>query len=141
MKRRNFITALIALLMFFTGSLFSQQETETEKVNLLNYEELERYLTLDIEQEEIIEPLVTEIKSIIDQDEKTVQGMRSKMQSMGLRDPSLREKMMRERNERQNKIDQTIEEIKNVLSEEQLEKFHSIEKPNLFSRKMGRSRR
>lgn len=56
MKRKNFIAVLIAMLVFLTVSLFSQQETETEKVNLLKFEELERYLTLDIEQEEIIEP-------------------------------------------------------------------------------------
>jgi len=66
-----------------------------------------------------------------------MQDMRSKMQSMGMRDPSMREKMMNERAERESKIDGLIKQIELSLNKKQLEKFNEIEKPNL----MNKSRR
>ncbi|HET55144.1 MAG TPA: hypothetical protein ENN33_07990 [Ignavibacteria bacterium] len=63
--------------------------------------------------------------------------MRSKMQSMDMRDPSMREKMMNERAERESKIDGLIKQIELSLNKKQLEKFNEIEKPNL----MNKSRR
>jgi len=66
-----------------------------------------------------------------------MQDMRSKMQSMDMRDPSMREKMMNERAERESKIDGLIKQIELSLNKKQLEKFNEIEKPNL----MNKSRR
>jgi len=139
MKRKNFIQLALITILVISSSLFGQQEKESSKINLMDYDDLKSYLNLDIEQQKIIEPLVTEIKSIIDSDEKAMQDMRSKMQSMGMPDPSLREKMMKERAERQNKIDELTKKIEQSLNKGQIEKFKKIEKPNLMnkSKRMG----
>jgi len=63
-----------------------------------------------------------------------MQDMRSKMLSMGMPDPSMREKMMEERAERQNNIDALIRQIEQSLNKEQIEKFNEIEKPNLMNK-------
>ena len=110
MKRNNFILSALITIMAISSSLFAQQ-AESSKINLMDYDELNSYLNLDIEQQEIIKPLIDEIKTVKDQDEKTMKDMRSKMQSMGMPDPSLREKMMKERSERQNKIDELTKKI------------------------------
>jgi len=139
MKRKNFIQLALITILVISSSLFGQQEKESSKINLMDYDDLKSYLNLDIEQQKIIEPLVTEIKSIIDSDEKAMQDMRSKMQSMGMPDPSLREKMMKERSERQNKIDELTKKMEQSLNKEQIAKFKKIEKPNLMnkSKRMG----
>ena len=138
MKRNNLIKLALITIMAISSSLFAQQ-AESSKINLMDYDDLKSYLNLDIEQQKIIEPLVTEIKSIIDSDEKAMQDMRSKMQSMGMPDPSLREKMMKERSERQNKIDELTKKMEQSLNKEQIAKFKKIEKPNLMnkSKRMG----
>ena len=134
MKRKNFIQLALITILVISSSLFGQQEKESSKINLMDYDDLKSYLNLDIEQQKIIEPLVTEIKSIIDSDEKAMQDMRSKMQSMGMPDPSLREKMMKERSERQNKIDELTKKMEQSLNKEQIAKFKKIEKPNLMNK-------
>ena len=133
MKRNNFILSALITIMAISSSLFAQQ-AESSKINLMDYDELNSYLNLDIEQQEIIKPLIDEIKTVKDQDEKTMKDMRSKMQSMGMPDPSLREKMMKERAERQNKIDELTKKIEQSLNKGQIEKFKKIEKPNLMNK-------
>jgi len=138
MKRNNLIKLALITIMAISSSLFAQQ-AESSKINLMDYDELNSYLNLDIEQQEIIKPLIDEIKTVKDQDEKTMKDMRSKMQSMGMPDPSLREKMMKERSERQNKIDELTKKMEQSLNKEQIAKFKKIEKPNLMnkSKRMG----
>jgi len=133
MKRNNLIKLALITIMAISSSLFAQQ-AESSKINLMDYDELNSYLNLDIEQQEIIKPLIDEIKTVKDQDEKTMKDMRSKMQSMGMPDPSLREKMMKERAERQNKIDELTKKIEQSLNKGQIEKFKKIEKPNLMNK-------
>lgn len=137
MKKKNLIHAALIIILIIGNSLFGQQEKDSSKINLTDYDNLKSYLNLSIDQQKIIEPLVTEIQSIIDSDEKAIQDMRSKMQSMGMRDPSMREKMMNERAERESKIDGLVKQIELSLNKKQLEKFNEIEKPNL----MNKSRR
>lgn len=124
------------LVVLFAALLFSNvlaQQDETAKVSLLNYDEVESYLNLSLDQQNSIKPLVKEIVNIKEQDEKAFKELRSKMQSMGKRDPSMREKMMEERSQKQNKIDGLIKQIEQLLNKDQLEKFNKIEKPNLMS--------
>ncbi len=134
MKRNNLIRLTLITIMAISSSLFAQQEEESSKINLMDYDELNSYLNLDIEQQEIIKPLIDEIKTVTDQDEKTMKDMRSKMQSMGMPDPSLREKMMKERAEKQNKINVLVKQIEQALNDKQLVKFKNIEKPDLMSK-------
>ena len=134
MKRNNLIRLTLKTIMAISSSLFAQQEEESSKINLMDYDELNSYLNLDIEQQEIIKPLIDEIKTVTDQDEKTMKDMRSKMQSMGMPDPSLREKMMKERAEKQNKINVLVKQIEQALNDKQLVKFKNIEKPDLMSK-------
>ena len=133
MKRNNLIKLALITIMAISSSLFAQQ-AESSKINLMDYDELNSYLNLDIEQQEIIKPLIDEIKTVKDQDEKTMKDMRSKMQSMGMPDPSLREKMMKERAEKQNKINVLVMQIEQALNDKQLVKFKNIEKPDLMSK-------
>ena len=132
MKKYNLFQIACLTILAVSGTLFAQQESS--RINLTNYDDVKSYLNLDIDQQQIIEPLVTEIKSIIDSDEKAMQDMRSKMQSMGMPDPSLREKMMKEREERQSKTDELSKKIEQALNKEQIEKFKKIEKPNLMNK-------
>ncbi|MDP3831903.1 MAG: hypothetical protein Q8Q47_11575 [Ignavibacteriaceae bacterium] len=141
-RKKIILFALIAILVI-SGALVAQQDNKTpaktSEVNLLNFDEVKSYLNLDAEQQIKIEPLIKKIKSIIEQDEEAIQEIRSQMQSMGMRDPSMREKMMKERSERQDEIDGSIKRTEENLNEKQLEKFNGIEKPNLMdkSKKMN----
>ena len=56
------------------------------------------------------------------------------MQSMGMPDSSLREKMMKERAEKQSKTDELSKKIEESLNKEEIEKFKKIEKPNLMNK-------
>ncbi len=139
MKREKLMLAAFLTALFFNSSLLAQQN-ESSKINLLNYDEVKSYLNLDFDQQQSIDSLIKEIITIKEQDEKTIKEMRSKMQSMGMPDPSLRKKMMKERAERQSKIDGLIKQIEQSLNKKQLEKFDEIEKPNLMnkSKQMGK---
>jgi hypothetical protein len=143
MKRKKIILFAFIAILVISGALFAQQDNKTlaktSEVNLLNFDEVKSYLNLDAEQQIKIEPLIKKIKSIIEQDEEAIQEIRSQMQSMGMRDPSMREKMMKERSERQDEIDGSIKKIEDNLNESQFDKFKEIEKPNLMdkSKKMN----
>ncbi len=134
MKREKLTMDVFLLLLFLSGSLLAQQKEETSNVNLLNYDDVRSYLNLDIDQQKTIEQLIIDIIAIKEQDEKAIQEMLSKMQSMGMRNPSMREKIMTERAERQNNINGLIKQIEQSLNKEQLEKFNGIEKPNLMNK-------
>lgn len=138
MKREKLTMAVFLIALLFSSVLLAQQNGSS-KVNLLNYDDVKSYLNLDIDQQETIEPLIKEIITIKEGDEKAIQEMRSKMQSMGMPDPLMREKMMKERSEKQNEINGLIKQIEQSLNKEQLEKFDGIEKPNLMdkSKKMN----
>jgi len=142
-RKKIILFALIAILVI-GGALFAQQgnkiPAKTSEVNLLNFDEVKSYLNLDAEQQIKIEPLIKKIKSIIEQDEEAIQEIRSEMQSMGMRDPSMREKMMKERYERQNEINGLIKKTEQNLNESQLDKFKEIEMPNFMNKtkSMGR---
>jgi hypothetical protein len=143
MKRKKIILFAFIAILVISGALFAQQDNKTlaktSEVNLLNFDEVKSYLNLDAEQQIKIEPLIKKIKSIIEQDEEAIQEIRSQMQSMGMRDPSMREKMMKERSERQDEIDGSIKKIEDNLNESQFDKFKEIDKPNLMdkSKKMN----
>ncbi len=77
MKRKKIIQVALITILVISNSIFGQQEKESSKIDLSNYNDVKSYLNLDIDQQQIIEPLVTEIKSIIDSDEKAMQDMRS----------------------------------------------------------------
>lgn len=142
MKREKFILFAFITILVVSGSLFAQQDkkisTKTSEIRLLNFDEVKSYLSLDAEQQTKIKPLIKEIKTIIEQNEKAMQDMRSKMQSMGMPDPSLREKMMKDRAEKQDKINGLVMQIEQDLNDDQLVKFKNIEKPNLMSKSKRR---
>lgn len=133
MKRVKLTMAVFLITLLFS-SVLSAQQNESTKINLLNYDDVKSYLNLDYDQQKTIEPLIKEIITIKKQDEKAIKEMRSKMQSMGMPDPSMRVKMMKERLERQNKIDGLIKQIEQTLNKKQIEKFNEIEKPNLMNK-------
>lgn len=133
MKREKLTMAVFLIALFFS-SVQSVPQTESLKVDLLNYDEVKSFLNLDSTQQKAIEPLIKEIITIKEQDEKAMKEMRSRMQSLGIPDPPMREKMKKERSERQNKIDGLIKQIEQSLNKEQLEKFNEIEKPNLMNK-------
>lgn len=133
MKREKLTLAVFLIALLFSSMLLAQQNGSS-KVNLLDYDDVKGYLNLDIDQQETIEPLIKEIITIKERDEKAIQEMRSNMQSMGMLDPSMREKMMKERAEKQSQIDALIRQVEEALYKTQLEKFNEIEKPNLMSK-------
>lgn len=139
MKKAKLTMAVFLIALLFS-SVLSAQQNESSKINLLNYDDVKSYLNLDYDQQKTIGPLIKEIITIKKQDEKAIKEMRSKMQSMGMPDPSMREKMMKERFERQNKIDGLIKQIEQSLNKRQLEKFDEIEKPNLMNRSKQRGK-
>lgn len=133
MKSEKLIMALFLVVLLFNNVL-SAQQNESSKISLLNYEEVKSYLKLDPEKQITIKPLINEIKIIIEQSQKAAKEMRSNMQSTGMPNPLMREKMITERAERQNEINGLIKQIEQSLNKEQLEIFNEIEKPNLMSK-------
>lgn len=123
------------LALFISVSVLKAQEEK--KVNLLG-EKFSSYLNLSDEQKTKIDPLITEIKSILETEKSKFEEIRKKRESGERMD---RDEMMKLREQREKDISvikSDIEKIKAELTPEQLEKFSEVELPNLEMRRRGR---
>ncbi len=126
---RNKLIALI-LVMILANLTFSQN-----KVSLLDTEKVKDYLTLSEGQYKTINPMIEQIKWILDEDKKIIAKLKERVKSGD--EPGFFEKIgvKRGRDSRAGDIEDLIDEIEDQLNDQQKSKFKNIEKPELKSLK------
>ncbi|MBK7379091.1 MAG: hypothetical protein IPJ03_08800 [Ignavibacteriales bacterium] len=126
---RNKLIALI-LVMILANLTFSQN-----KVSLLDTEKVKDYLTLSEGQYKTINPMIEQIKWILDEDKKIIAKLKERVKSGD--EPGFFEKIgvKRGRDNRSGDIEDLIEAIEEQLNDQQKSKFKNIEKPELKSLK------
>jgi hypothetical protein len=122
---RNKLIAFV-LVMVLANLTFSQN-----KVSLLDTEKIKDYLTLSEDQYKTINPMIEQIKWILDEDKKIIAELKERVKNGD--EPGFFEKIgvKRGRDSRADDIEDLIEEIEDQLNDQQKNKFKNIEKPEL----------
>lgn len=118
---------LIYLLMIIaSSSLFAQ-----DKITLFDVEKARQFLSLDKNQMEKIMPKIIRIKVIREEDQKIITNIQKRFQEGD--EPGLFEKIKIKmaRGKRQSEIRELVDEIEDLMTDKQKEKFSTMEKPYL----------
>lgn len=122
--KNKIIAIIIGLILAIPISAQSQISLlETEKVNY--------YLTLNSQQSEIINPIIDQIKTILEDDKKIISEIKERVKNDD--EPGFFEKIgvKRGHDKRASQIEDLIDEIEDQLTDQQKTKFNDIEKPEL----------
>lgn len=100
-------------------------------ISLLETEKVKDYLSLSSQQSEKINPMIEQIRTILEEDRKIISKIKERVKNDD--EPGFFEKIgiKRGRDSRTGDIEYLIEEIKNQLNDYQKIKFENIEKPGL----------
>ncbi|KAF0149919.1 MAG: hypothetical protein FD143_2680 [Ignavibacteria bacterium] len=122
---RNKSVALIVVILF--ASLSYAQN----KISLLDTEKVNEYLELTQEQTKIINPKIEQIKKILEDDRRIISAIKERVKNND--EPGFFEKIgvKRGHDKRASKVEDLIDEIKDQLNDQQIQKFKNIEKPEL----------
>ena len=123
------IKFLIIVLSLIVAKTISAQS----QISLLETEAVKDYLTLSEDQYKTINPMIEQIKMILDEDKKIIAELKERVKSGD--EPGFFEKIgvKRGRDSRKGDIEDLIEEIEDQLNDQQKNKFKNIEKPELKS--------
>lgn len=118
----------IVLSLIVVGTISAQNQ-----ISLLDKEKVKDYLTLSEVQVKTINPMIDQIKSILDEDKKIIAEIKKRVENDD--EPGFFEKIgvKRGRDSRAGDIEDLIEEIEDQLNDQQKNKFKNIEKPELKS--------
>ena len=125
----------MSALLLLVGQLEAQTVTthlsDSNKVSLLDAEKAAAHLQLNASQVSKVSAFIGQIKDIIKQDEEKIAEMRARFRSGDK--PGLFEKLKLrgQRNDRIDQIESLIDDIKDELTQEQLERFSDIVVPEL----------
>ncbi len=123
------IKFLIIVLSLIVAKTISAQG----QISLLETEAVKDYLNLSEDQTKTINPMIEQIKWILDEDKKIIAELKQRVKSGD--EPGFFEKIgvKRGRDSRRGDIEDLIEEIEDQLNDQQKIKFKNIEKPELKS--------
>ena len=101
------------------------------QISLLDTEKVKDYLTLNPKQSTKINPTIEQIKNILEEDKKIIEGVKERVKNDD--EPGLFEKIgvKRGHDKRASQIEDLIDEIEDQLNSEQKNKFKNITKPGL----------
>ncbi|GEM_PF-1131500 len=107
--------------------------TAQNQVSLLEVDKIRESLTLNEKQYKTINPMIEQIKVILEEDKKIISKLRERFKSGD--EPGFFEKIKVKlaRDSRVNKIDDLLDDIENQLNDEQKIRYKNIEKPVLKS--------
>jgi len=128
MKEYSLKIKMIAVII---GLIFATPVYAQSKISLLETEKVKDYLLLSTQQSEKINPMIEQIKNILEEDKKIIAKLKERVKSND--EPGFFEKIgvKRGRDSRAGDIEDLIEDIEEQLNEQQENKFKNIEKPEL----------
>lgn len=123
------IKFLIIVLSLIVAKTISAQG----QISLLETEAVKDYLNLSEDQTKTINPMIEQIKWILDEDKKIIAELKQRVKSGD--EPGFFEKIgvKRGRDSRRGDIEDLIEEIEDRLNDQEKIKFKNIAKPELKS--------
>jgi len=118
-----FVFSIVLLIPIFAQS----------QISLLDTEKVKDYLSLSSQQSAKINPMIEQIKTILEEDQKIISEIKERVKNGD--EPGFFEKIgvKRGRDSRASDIEDLIEEIEDQLNDQQKNKFKNIEKPELKS--------
>jgi hypothetical protein len=123
----------IKFLIIMLSLIVAKTITAQSQISILETEAVKDYLTLSEDQYKTINPIIEQIKSIIDEDKKIISDLKKRFKSGD--EPGFFEKIgvKRGRDNRKGDVEDLIEEIEDQLNDQQKIRFKNIEKPKLQS--------
>ncbi len=124
--KSKIIAVIFGLILLIPISAQSQ-------ISLLDTEKVNDYLSLSSQQISKINPMIEQIKWILDEDRNIIAEIKERVNNGD--EPGFFEKIgvKRGRDSRKGDIEDLIEEIEDQLNDQQKNKFKNIEKPGLKS--------
>lgn len=124
--KRKIIAAILYLVI-------STSLTAQNQISLLEVDKVKESLTLNEKQYKAINPMIEQIKIILEEDKKIISKLRERFKSGD--EPGFFEKIKVKlaRDSRVGKIDDLLDDIENQLNDEQKIRYKNIEKPALKS--------
>jgi hypothetical protein len=130
MKEYSMKNKIIAIII---GLIFVIPISAQSQISLLETEKVNDYLTLNSQQSEKINPMIDQIKTILEEDKKILADLKERFNSGD--EPGLFEKIgvKRGRDSRSGDIEDLIDDIEDHLNNGQKIMFKKIDKPILNS--------
>lgn len=122
--KSKIIAVLFGIILLFPISAQSQ-------ISLLDTEKVNDYLSLSSQQTSKINPMIEQIKNILEEDKKIIAEIKERVKNDD--EPGFFEKIgvKRGHDNRSSKIEDLIDDIEDQLTDQQKTKFDNIEKPEL----------
>lgn len=123
----------IKFLIIVLSLIVVKTITAQSQISLLDTVKVKDYLTLSEDQYKIINPMIEQIKGILEEDKKIIAEIKQRVENDD--EPGFFEKIgvKRGRDSRKGDIEDLIEEIEDQLNDQQKIKFKNIEKHELKS--------
>lgn len=122
--KSKIIAVIFGIILLFPISAQSQ-------ISLLDTEKVNDYLSLSSQQTSKINPMIEQIKNILEEDKKIIAEIKERVKNDD--EPGFFEKIgvKRGHDKRSSKIEDLIDDIEDQLTDQQKTKFIDIEKPEL----------
>lgn len=123
----------IKLIELLFGLVLIIPISAQSNISLLEAEKLKDYLSLSSQQSAKINPMIEQIRTILEEDKKIISEIKERVKNDD--EPGFFEKIgvKRGRDSRAGDIEDLIEEIEDQLNDQQKDKFKKIDKPKLKS--------
>lgn len=123
----------IKFLIIVLSLIVVKTITAQSQISLLDTVKVKDYLTLSEDQYKTINPMIEQIKGILEEDKKIIAEIKQRVENDD--EPGFFEKIgvKRGRDSRKGDIEDLIEEIEDQLNDQQKIKFKNIEKHELKS--------
>jgi hypothetical protein len=121
----------VKILVIILGLIFVSKINAQDQVSLLEMDKVKEYLTLNADQYKTINAKVVQIKEILEEDKETIAALKARFKSGD--EPGFFEKIKvkRARDNRVDKINDLLDDIKKQLNSGQKNNFKNIAKPGL----------
>jgi len=119
------------IIAFIFGIVLLIPISAQSQISLLDTEKVKDYLTLSSQQTSKINPMIEQIKNILEEDKKIIAEIKERVKNDD--EPGFFEKIgvKRGHDKRSSKIEDLTDDIEDQLTDQQKIKFNDIEKPEL----------
>ena len=119
------------IIAFIFGIVLLIPISAQSQISLLDTEKVKDYLTLSSQQTSKINPMIEQIKNILEEDKKIIAEIKERVKNDD--EPGFFEKIgvKRGHDKRSSKIEDLTDDIEDQITDQQKIKFNDIEKPEL----------
>ena len=119
------------IIAFIFGIVLLIPISAQSQISLLDTEKVNDYLSLSSQQTSKINPMIEQIKNILEEDKKIIAEIKERVKNDN--EPGFFEKISVKRghDKRSSKIEDLTDDIEDQLTDQQKIKFNDIEKPEL----------